>query len=144
MPVPPKSQESPVLRAADVLNAVFVLAERKKGCPKCGRLEFRAPEYELQKIFRHLGNKFEASPLSVFVYSNSGPEPYSPILGEALTHLIASGFVVNFSGITQIRPAAGKDFEAEGKSKFDNKELLELEIIAEAFLKIVPRPSGSL
>lgn len=70
------------VETADVLCVILALVRKKLN------KDLRFRNYELQRI---LSSNPEAKEL--FVFSNSGPEPFSPELEEALNSLSVCGFL---------------------------------------------------
>lgn len=69
-----------------------------------------------------------------FVFSDSGPEPYCPILEESINHLVLGGCIsrpfVNDWEVLILLPAGEDFFEKEGKKRFSDEELAEINDIA--------------
>jgi hypothetical protein len=126
-----------------VLAAVLTLAKQQS---QESRFAFRSHDFQLQGIFGELGRKFAI--LSPFVFSDSGPEPYSPALSESVSRLQLSGLIGRENPdyeIVFLRDAADKFFDLVLKNEFDEKQLQQLNEIASEFLKrieMVPGPSS--
>ena len=79
------AQDSPVVYASDILIAILV--NLKRLCDK-KQLFLRAGYNELQEIFYKLLQLDNFKYLETcFVFSDSGPIPYCPILQKAVEHL---------------------------------------------------------
>jgi hypothetical protein len=121
----------------DVLTAILALAKKKSGEE---RLAFRGHDYTLQKVFRQLGLECHSRLLEPFVFSESGPEPYSPTLNEAVSRLQLSGLVGRENPdyeILFLRPSAEKYFQEELQGQFSDEEVRELQGLAQRFLQLV-------
>ena len=75
----------------DVLTAILELARQEKH-PE-GTLEFRGHDEDLQKVFFDLSQNPKRSLLSSFVFSDSGPRPYSPTLSDSVSKLQLAGLL---------------------------------------------------
>ncbi len=77
-----------------ILSAVLALAQDQFH-EKTGkdRLAFRSHDYQLQEIFSDLRKTNKYPLLDAFVFSDSGPEPYSPALNESVSRLQLSGLI---------------------------------------------------
>ena len=121
----------------DVLAAVLTLAKRKSGRD---RLAFRGHDSDLQKFFRDLSKTCGSRLLDPFVFSDSGPEPYSPVLNECLSRLQLSGLVGRENPdyeVVFLRPSAEAYFTESLSNRFSKDEMEGLERIADCFLKLV-------
>jgi hypothetical protein len=117
-----------------VLSAVFTLAKRAS---KLDRLAFRSHDFQLQQIFSELSGKFPIL-RSAFVFSDSGPEPYSPALNESVSKLQLSGLIGRENpdyAVMFLRPAAEWFFDEVLQSHLSKDELLQLSEIAQGFLE---------
>lgn len=85
-------QRNKLLSPSDVLCVILVEMDRwasvKNGGRKC---VFRAHDYVFQRKFAKLQKEYDI--LNCFVFSDSGPEPYSTGLENAFTVLSVSGFL---------------------------------------------------
>ncbi|SRR5712691_2810530 len=123
-----------------ILSAVLTLAKRElveKDKNKT-RLAFRSHDFHLQEIFNDLQKKYPI--LSAFVFSDSGPEPYSPALNESVSRLQLSGLIGRENPdyeVVFLRPAADQFFDDVLKSEFDDSQRQQLAEIASQFLKQV-------
>src|SRR5947209_8619567 len=73
----------------DILDALLVLAQRKRGVE---RLAFRGHDSDLQSIFSELSRTYGLLN-NYFVFSSTGPAPFSPALNESISRLQLSGFI---------------------------------------------------
>src|SRR5688572_24034218 len=102
----------PSLTPDDALSAILALAQREMSTR---RLEFRAHDSQLQDLFRDIVANSELL-RSVFVFSTSGPKPYSPDLNDAIAKLQLAGLLGRQNPDYQViflRPSAEKYFEVE-------------------------------
>jgi hypothetical protein len=123
-----------------VLSAVLTLAERelRSKDPSKTRLAFRSHDFQLQEIFNQLRQCGKYSLLEPFVFSDSGPEPYSPALNESVSRLQLSGLIGRENPdyeVVFLRPAAVRFFEEVLASEFDGDQLQQLTEIASRFLE---------
>lgn len=65
-----------------ILSAILAVAKKQSGQQ---RLAFRGHDYMLQEIFHDLSLRPDFSLVQEFVFSNSGPIPYSPTLNDAVS-----------------------------------------------------------
>jgi hypothetical protein len=120
-----------------ILSAVFTLAKRES---KQDRLAFRSHDFQLQDIFNELKKTGKYPLLDVFVFSDVGPEPYSPALNESVSRLQLSGLIGRENPDYEwvfLRPAADRFFEEVLTTRFDPSQLKQLSDIASDFLKRV-------
>jgi hypothetical protein len=131
---------SPIL-PDHILSAVLTLAKRTLAeSSKETRLAFRSHDFQLQEIFNELQKTGRFPMLSEFVFSDSGPEPYSPALNESVSRLQLSGLIGRENPdyeVVFLRPAAEKFFDEVLRSRLHPKEISELSEIATEFLKRV-------
>jgi hypothetical protein len=74
------------------------------------------------------------------VFSDSGPEPYSPALNESVSRLQLSGLIGRENPdyeIVFLRPAADGFFDDVLRDEFDKPQVEQLTKIASEFLKRV-------
>lgn len=131
---PSTASQRPVL-ADDVLGAVLTLAARQ--CAK--RLEFRAHDSTLQGVFRDLAGRFEYL-RRYFVFSDSGPEFYSPTLNESFARLQLAGLIGRQNPdyeIVFLRPAADDYYKHVLEPTLDEPTRTQLQEIATAFVQSV-------
>lgn len=121
----------------DILTAIFTLAKNKTQRP---RLAFRGHDSTLQEVFRGLAEKFNYPFLKSFVFSDSGPEPYSPVLSESISRLQLSGLVGRENPdyeVLFVSPSAERYFEDVLKTRFSTEEVAQLQEVAEEFVSRV-------
>jgi len=122
-----------------ILGAVLALAE-KEHARQAGseRLAFRSHDFHLQDIFSDLRKQYPI--LKAFVFSESGPQPYSPILKESVSRLQLSGLIGRENPdyeVVFVRPAANLFYDEVVKESLDSSEIKQLDQIAVAFLSRV-------
>lgn len=124
-----------------ILSAVLTLAKRElERTSQKDRLAFRSHDFQLQDVFDELRKMGKYSILNAFVFSDSGPEPYSPVLNESVSRLQLSGLIGRENPdyeVVFLRPAADRFFDEVLKSEFDPSQLQQLTEIASQFLKRV-------
>src|SRR5208282_2972899 len=105
-----------------ILSAVLTLAKRElERNSKKDRLAFRSHDFQLQDIFNGLRKTGKYSILDAFVFSDTGPEPYSPALSESVSRLQLSGLIGRENPdyeVVFLRPAADRFFDEVLKSEF--------------------------
>jgi hypothetical protein len=121
-----------------ILAAVLTLAKREliEKDPKRDRFAFRNYDFELQEIFRQLQETKEYPILDAFVFSDSGPEPYSPALEESVSRLQLSGLIGRENPdyeVVFLRSAADRFFDEVLSTEFA-AEIEQLSKIASQFL----------
>lgn len=126
-----------------VLSAVLTLAQREL-VERVGegkkRFAFRSHDFQLQEIFHELQESGRYPILNAFVFSDSGPEPYSPALSESVSRLQLSGLIGRENPdyeIVFLRPAADEFFNKVLSKEFSAPEIGQLTEIATEFLKRV-------
>ena len=130
-------QEKEKLLPDDILTALLTLAKQKSGKE---RLAFRGHDSDLQRSFRNLSEKCGSRLLEPFVFSDSGPEPYSPVLHECLSRLQLSGLVGRENPdyeVVFLRPSAEAYFAEHLSRQFSQDEIEILGRTADCFLKLV-------
>jgi hypothetical protein len=135
------STARPAILPDHILSAVLTLAKREllKKDTKKTRLAFRSHDFQLQEIFNDLRKTGDYPILNAFVFSESGPEPYSPALNESVSRLQLSGLIGRENPdyeVVFLQPAADRFFDNVLKSEFD-QSLQQLTAIASEFLKRV-------
>jgi hypothetical protein len=125
-----------------VLSAVLVLAQKEfaKNSSKNKRLAFRSHDYQLQEIFNDLRNTNKYSILDAFVFSDSGPGPYSPALNESVSRLQLSGLIGRENPdyrVVFVQPAADRFYKEVLSNEFAPSEIDQLSDVASEFLKRV-------
>jgi len=131
----------PAILPDHILSAVLTLAKRElERTSQKDRLAFRSHDFQLQDVFDELRKMGKYSILNAFVFSDSGPEPYSPVLNESVSRLQLSGLIGRENPdyeVVFLRPAADRFFDDVLKSEFDPSQLQQLTEIASQFLKRV-------
>jgi hypothetical protein len=126
----------PTVLPDHVLAAILTLAKRES---KRDRLAFRGHDFQLQGIFNDLRKSKKYPILETFVFSDSGPEPYSPALSESVSRLQLSGLIGRENPdyeVVFLRDAADKFFDDVLKEEFGD-QLGQLAEIASRFLEKV-------
>lgn len=126
------------MAADDVLTAVFALA--REGSNSQQQLTFRGHDSSLQRMFWKLKRTCRNRFLKPFVFSNRGPEPYSPVLSESISRLQLSGFVGRDNPdyeVMLVKPAAEDYFNRELRIHLSTEDVEELRRIARRFLRII-------
>jgi len=121
----------------DVLTAVFTLAKEDSNARE---LTFRGHDSSLQRMFWKLTRTCRNRFLKPFVFSNRGPEPYSPVLSESISRLQLSGFVGRDNPdyeVMLVKPAAEDYFNRELRTHLTEKDLGELRRLAKRFLQLI-------
>jgi hypothetical protein len=129
------SAAQPTILPDHILGAVLTLAKRES---KRDTLAFRSHDFHLQEIFSHLWKKYQI--LSPFVFSDDGPEPYSPALNESVSRLQLSGLIGRWNPdyeVVFLRPAADRFFDEVLQHEFKGPQLEQLSAIAHEFLSQV-------
>lgn len=124
-----------------VLAAVLALAKKKSRLP---RFAFRGHDYQLQEIFAGLSDPEKHPILNAFVFSNTGPELYSPALNESVSRLQLSGLIGRENpdyAVVFLQPSAEKFFDEVLSKQLSNQDREQLEDIASQFLNRV-KPEG--
>lgn len=118
-----------------ILAAVLTLAKRER---KEKRFAFRSYDFQLQGIFNELRKRY--SILDAYVFSDSGPEPYSPVLDESVSRLQLSGLIgrenPNYE-VVFLQDAADKFYDEVLSREFNESQQKQLREIASEFLKQV-------
>jgi hypothetical protein len=118
-----------------LLGAILLLAKRASGKE---RFAFRSYDFKLQHVFDKLRRNHPI--LNAFVFSDTGPEPYSPALNESVSRLQLSGLIgrenPNYE-VVFVLDSAEKFYEGVLGSEFAHSERIELEAVASEFLKEV-------
>ena len=127
----------PAILPDHILAAILTLAKQQS---TQDRLAFRSHDYQLQQIFDSLQRTKRYPILDAFVFSDNGPEPYSPTLSESVSRLQLSGLIGRENPdyeVVFLRPAAEKFFDMVLKTEFDGDQLRDLTDVASEFLKQV-------
>ena len=125
-----------------VLSAVLVLAEKllEEKASKSERLAFRSHDFQLQKIFNDLRKTGQYPILDTFVFSDDGPDLYSPILNESVSRLQLSGLIGRENpdyAVVFLRPAADRFFNEVLQKELEPSEIQQLTEVASKFLESV-------
>jgi hypothetical protein len=124
-----------------ILAAVLTLAKREMGRKSNQkRLAFRGHDFQLQKVFSDLQKTGDYPILNAFIFSDSGPEPYSPALSESVSRLQLSGLIGRENPdyeVVFLQPAADRFYAEVLSSEFDPLQRRQLARIASEFLKQV-------
>ena len=117
----------------DILSAILAIAKKRAGK---NRFAFRAHDSKLQQIFSKLKDEFDSPLIKRFVFSDSGPVPYSPILNESVSKLQLSGLIGRENPDYEVifLREAGETYFNEFICKQLSDEMTQLEKIADAFL----------
>jgi hypothetical protein len=131
----------PAILPDHVLSAVLVLAQKQLS-ERTGktRLAFRSLDFELQGIFNELRETKKYPILGTFVFSDSGPEPYSPALNESVARLQLSGLIGRENPdyeVVFVRPAAERFFSEVLEREIAQSEIDQLGEVASKFLERV-------
>ena len=130
-----------------VLAAVLTLAHkelaRREGKePNAKRLAFRSHDFQLQEIFSELRKDGKYTVLDTFVFSDTGPEPYSPALNESVARLQLSGLIGRENPdyeVVFLRDAADRFYDEVLSFEFGAREIQQLTEVASEFLHRVER-----
>lgn len=129
--------ETSNLRPDDVLSAILAIAANEhESQAGSSRLAFRGHDSDLQRVFHDLVSKFGDSLMQVFVFSNKGPAPYSPILSDAISKLQLCGFVGRENPdyeVLFVRPAAVDYYKSVLKDRLSDSQVNRLEQVAKEF-----------
>ena len=99
------------------------------------RLAFRSHDFHLQQIFKELSAEHKL--LGPFVFSDSGPEPYSPALSESVSRLQLSGLIGRENPdyeVVFLREAADRFYDNVLSKEFDEGEIQQLTAVAKELL----------
>jgi hypothetical protein len=129
----------PAILPDHILSAVLVLAEKKltEVSPGRTRLAFRSHDFELQEIFNGLRKTNKYPILDAFVFSDSGPDPYSPALSESVSRLQLSGLIGRENPdyeVVFVRPAAERFFNEVLSRELAPPDIDQLSEVASIFL----------
>ena len=132
----------PIILPDHILSAILTLAERQLLEKDSGktRLAFRSHDFQLQEIFDQLRKTGKYGILDPFVFSDSGPEPYSPTLNESVSRLQLSGLIGRENPdyeVVFLRPAGRRFFDEVLAAEFDEAQHRQLAEIASKFLERV-------
>src|SRR5712692_5091980 len=107
----------------DVLTAILELARQEKGGKNA--LVFQGHDEDLQQIFFALSKNPKRSLLRAFVFSDSGPHPYSPTLSDSVSKLQLAGLLGRQNPDYEIvftTPAAQGYYEVVLSKRFSEDE----------------------
>ena len=119
----------------DILTAILELARQEKNAKEV--LAFRGHDEELQDVFFDLSKVAEFDLLRPFVFSSSGPRPYSPALSDSVSKLQLAGLLGRQNPdyeVVYTRPSAHGYYESVLAKRFNDQEKSQLKEIAKAFL----------
>lgn len=122
----------------DVLTAILELA-RQEVRPR-DRLAFRGHDEDLQRIFFELSKDRKRTLLGGFVFSQSGPRPYSPALSDAVSKLQLAGLLGRQNPDYEIlftTSAAGRFYDQVLSRRLTSGEIDQLREIAKEFVSMV-------
>jgi len=120
-----------------LLSAILTLAKEQS---HASRFAFRGHDYQLQNVFGSLVKSESYPLLKAFVFSNNGPEPYSPVLNESVAKLQLAGLIGRENPdyeVVFLRPAADKFFNEDLKKRLGPNDVAELAKVAADFLNRV-------
>src|SRR5258706_9567582 len=121
----------------DILTAILELLRLEKADET---LAFKGHDEELQQVFFDLSKKAEFNLLRAFVFSSSGPRPYSPALSDSVSKLQLAGLLGRQNPDYEViytRSSAHGYYEAVLSKKFTEEEKSQLREIAKAFLSSI-------
>jgi len=120
----------------DILTAILALAKQASGEE---RFYFPGRDSTLQRVFLKLAQECQSKFLDRFVFADSGPEPYSPILSESISRLQLSGFIGRENpdyDFVFLKSAAEQYFDQELRPQLSKADLLELQRVAKGFRQL--------
>jgi hypothetical protein len=127
----------PAILPDHILAAVLTLAKKES---KETRFAFQSYDFQLQKVFNELQKTKKYSLLDAFVFSDSGPEPYSPVLNESVSRLQLSGLIGRENPdyeVVFLQEAADQFYNEVLSFEFGAPEIQQLTEIASQFLRRV-------
>jgi hypothetical protein len=116
-----------------ILAAVLTLAKLESKQP---RFAFHSYDFQLQEIFNDLQKTKKYPLLDAFVFSDSGPEPYSPVLNESVSRLQLSGLIGRENPdyeVVFLQDAADQFYKEVLSFEFGAPEIQQLTEIASQF-----------
>ena len=116
----------------DILAAILTIAERKSGEE---RFRFKGTDFDLQRVFKDLSEEFPVV-RDYFVFSSTGPFPYSPVLTDSISRLQLSGLIGRENPDFEflfLKPSARQYFEQLISKRLSPKLLEQLDAVAQAF-----------
>ncbi len=133
----------PAILPDHILAAVLTLAKQES---KQRRFAFQSYDFQLQEIFHDLQKAKKYPLLDAFVFSDSGPEPYSPVLNESVSRLQLSGLIGRENPdyeVVFLQDAADQFYKEVLSFEFGAPEIQQLTEIASQFLHRVERSKDS-
>ncbi len=137
---PPMPTAQTTILPDHILAAVLTLAKRESKEEK--RYAFQSYDFQLQKVFHDLQRNKEYSLLDAFVFSDSGPEPYSPVLNESVSRLQLSGLIGRENPdyeVVFLQDAADQFYDEVLSFEFSAPEIQQLTKIASEFFQRVDK-----
>ena len=142
--MPPVQEDSPVVFASDFLIAVLVNIKKASA----GRQLFIDLDYNgFQELWDIIVRDYRFSYLKkLFVFSDSGPIPFCPILQEALEHLQLAGILCwpdrQEPNIMRLNPSAElyyeNDLTSTGSNRLPLQDIQTSQEIARALVRRCP------
>lgn len=122
-----------------ILAAVLTLAKKES---KQERFAFQSYDFQLQQVFNDLQKTGKYPLLDAFVFSDSGPEPYSPVLNESVSRLQLSGLIGRENPdyeVVFLQDAADRFYDEVLSFEFGAPEIQQLTEIASQFFDRVSK-----
>jgi len=122
-----------------ILAAVLTLAKKES---KQERFAFQSYDFQLQQVFNDLQKTGKYPLLDAFVFSDSGPEPYSPVLNESVSRLQLSGLIGRENPdyeVVFLQDAADRFYDEVLRFEFGAPEIQQLTEIASQFFDRVSK-----
>jgi hypothetical protein len=119
----------------DILTAILELARQEKNTGD--QFVFRGHDEELQKVFYDLSSDPNRVLLRSFVFSTSGPRPYSPALSDSVSKLQLAGLLGRQNPDYEFvftTSSARSYYDTVLSKKFSEDEKNQLKEIAKEFL----------
>jgi hypothetical protein len=123
----------PTILPDHILAAVLTLAKKES---REDRYAFPSYDFQLQKVFHDLQESKKYPLLDAFVFSDSGPEPYSPVLNESVARLQLSGLIGRENPdyeVVFLQDAADQFYNEVLSFEFGAPEIQQLTEIASQF-----------
>lgn len=101
---------------------------------------FRSHNIELQSVVSDLTTRHHELLAKYFPFSNVGPRPYSPALGDAISRLQLSGLIGRVNPdykVVLVKPAAKRYYEEFVKPSLSTDQTAELAKIGQEFKELV-------
>jgi hypothetical protein len=121
----------------DILGAILELARLETHGK---RLAFRGHDVDLQRIFHELSQNPDYGLLRQFVFSSSGPRPYSPALSDSVSKLQLGGLLARENPdyeVLVVTSPATRFYKEVLSRQFSTAEMDQLRQIAKDFLSKV-------